>query len=179
MVVEAYEKEKMKFSSECLEILLKKNYMNASGYLLENYYPKTSIDTEIIVKSVANEIQRNQDYLIFQVRQKMLGEGQQFPSAPLMIYWAQSVEEIFVKIKLHDEVDAQTCKQTFERQVLFDYDMLRVQAFCMEIPRDVTSGVKKNEHASKTQKEFDLDRNRDDPTVLEINSLKEEGFSKK
>ena len=49
----------------------------------------------------------------------------------------------------------------------------------MEMPREVRSGVKKNEHASKTQKEFDLDRKRDDPTVLEINSLKEEGFDKK
>ena len=56
MVEKAYEKDKMKFSSECLEILLKKNYMNASEYLMENYYPKTSIDTEIIVKSVAQDI---------------------------------------------------------------------------------------------------------------------------
>ena len=56
MVEKAYVKDKMKFSSECLEILLKKNYMNASEYLMENYYPKTSIDTEIIVKSVAQDI---------------------------------------------------------------------------------------------------------------------------
>ena len=54
-----------KFSSECLELMLKANYMNASEYLLNEYYPTTSIDTEIIVRSVANDIQRNQDYIIF------------------------------------------------------------------------------------------------------------------
>lgn len=46
------------FSSECLELLLKRNFMNASDYLLNEYYPSTKIDTEIIVRKVANDIQR-------------------------------------------------------------------------------------------------------------------------
>lgn len=67
-MVEKAHKDKMKFSSECLEILLKKNYYDASDYLLDNYYGNTNIDTEIIVKSVANDIKRNQDYLIYQIK---------------------------------------------------------------------------------------------------------------
>ena len=65
-----------KFSSECLELMLKKTYMNASEYLLNEYYPNTNIDTEIIVRSVANDIQRSQDYMIFQLKQRMLPKGE-------------------------------------------------------------------------------------------------------
>jgi hypothetical protein len=54
-----------KFSSECLEVLLKKNFFLASEYLINDYYPKTSIDTEVIVRNVAAEIKRSQDYLVF------------------------------------------------------------------------------------------------------------------
>ena len=37
---------------------------------MNEYYPKTSIDTEIIVKNVANELKRSQDYLIFQIKKR-------------------------------------------------------------------------------------------------------------
>ena len=47
-----------RFSSQCLELLLKRNYMQASEYLLNEYYPNTNIDTEIIVRTVANDVQR-------------------------------------------------------------------------------------------------------------------------
>jgi hypothetical protein len=57
--------EKYKFSSECLEILLKKNFFLSSEYLMSEYYPKTSIDTEVILKNVANDIKRSQEHLIF------------------------------------------------------------------------------------------------------------------
>ena len=50
--------DKFKFSSECLEILLKKNFFLSSEYLLNDYYPKTSIDTEVIVRNVAAEVKR-------------------------------------------------------------------------------------------------------------------------
>ena len=63
-IKQAYD-EKFKFSSTCLEILLRKNFFSAGEFLMNEYYPKTSIDTEIIVRNVANEIKRNQDYLVF------------------------------------------------------------------------------------------------------------------
>jgi hypothetical protein len=63
----AHIEDKMKFSSECLEILLKKNFFVSSEYLLNDYYPKTSIDTEVIVKNVAADVKRSQDHLIFQI----------------------------------------------------------------------------------------------------------------
>jgi len=47
---------KNKFSSECLELLLMRNYMKAARFLIDEYYPQTSIDSEIIVKRVASEI---------------------------------------------------------------------------------------------------------------------------
>ena len=48
--------DEMKFSSECFEQLLKRNFMQAAEYLLNEYYPSTSIDTEIVVRSVVNEV---------------------------------------------------------------------------------------------------------------------------
>jgi len=48
-----------------LEVLLKKNFFLASEYLINDYYPKTSIDTEVIVRNVAADIKRSQDYLVF------------------------------------------------------------------------------------------------------------------
>ena len=57
-VKKAHLEDKFKFSSECLEILLKKNFFLSSEYLLSDYYPKTSIDTEIIVRNVAADIKR-------------------------------------------------------------------------------------------------------------------------
>ena len=50
--------DKLKFSSECLELLLKKNFFQTSEYLLAEYYPKTSIDTEVIVRNVARDVKR-------------------------------------------------------------------------------------------------------------------------
>ena len=57
--------QKFKFSSECLEIVMRKNFFTSSEYLISEYYPKTTIDTELIVKNIGNEVKRNQDYLMF------------------------------------------------------------------------------------------------------------------
>ena len=50
-----------------MEILLKKNFINAADYLLESYYPETSIDTEIIVRSVADDVKRQQNYVLYRL----------------------------------------------------------------------------------------------------------------
>jgi len=50
---------RLKFSSECLEVLLKKNFFLASEYLISDYYTKTSIDTEVIVRNVAADLKRS------------------------------------------------------------------------------------------------------------------------
>jgi hypothetical protein len=79
--------------------VLKKNFFKTGEYLIDEYYPKTSIDTEIIVRNVANDIKRNQDYLIFQVKKRELNNS--FPSVKPVIYWAQHTEDILLMIKLH------------------------------------------------------------------------------
>lgn len=89
----------MKFSSECLEILLKKNFFESSEFLINEYYPKTSIDTEIIVKNVAEDLKKNQNYLIFQIKRRELDD--KFPVVKPVIYWAQNTEDILLMIKLH------------------------------------------------------------------------------
>ena len=75
------------------------------------------------------------------------------------MYWAQSVDEVLVMIKLQPEMDAATCKQSFDKNVLIDFDMLRLRTFCMQFNKNITQGVSKNQDAEKQHvKEFDLDR---------------------
>jgi hypothetical protein len=97
-VKKAHLEDKMKFSSECLEILLRKNFFLSSEYLLNEYYPKTSIDTEVIVKNVAAELRRSQDHLLFQVVKRE--KANKFPLARPVVYWAQSPTEVFLQVKL-------------------------------------------------------------------------------
>lgn len=78
--------EKYKFSSQCLEMVLKKNFYSTGEFLINEYYPKTSIDTEIIVRNVANEIKRNQNNLIFLVKKRETDNN--FPNAKPVVYWA-------------------------------------------------------------------------------------------
>ena len=59
----AREDEGAKFSSSCLEYVLLRNWAQPAEYLLEEYFPQTQIDTEIIVSGVAQEVKRQQDSL--------------------------------------------------------------------------------------------------------------------
>jgi hypothetical protein len=133
--VKAAHGEKYKFSSECLEILLKKNFFLSSEYLLSDYYPKTSIDTEVILKNVASDLKRSQDHLIFQVKKRETGG--KFPVVKPVIYWAQSTEDILIMIRLHEKMDTPDCRQSFEREVVIEEDRIRVQAFCYESETDI------------------------------------------
>ena len=45
--------------------------METAQYLLMNYYPDTSIDTEIAVRAIANKVSREQDFVLFQLRRRM------------------------------------------------------------------------------------------------------------
>jgi hypothetical protein len=70
ITLKAAHDQKSKFGSECLELLLKNNFMQSSQFLMDEYYPSTNIDTEIIVKSVAKEVAKSQDKILFQIRKK-------------------------------------------------------------------------------------------------------------
>jgi len=107
-VKQAHLTERYKFSSECLEILLKKNFFLSSEYLLNEYYPKTSIDTEVIVRNVAAELKRSQDHLIFQVKKRETGGT--FPVVRPVVYWAQSTEDVLIMIRLHPKMDTPDCR---------------------------------------------------------------------
>ena len=51
-IIRSAHHEKFKFSSKCLEMILKKNFLDTGDFLLNEYYPKTNIDTEIIVRKI-------------------------------------------------------------------------------------------------------------------------------
>jgi hypothetical protein len=94
------------------------------------YYPKTSIDTEVILRNVASDLKRSQDHLVFQVRKRETGG--QFPVVKPVVYWAQSTEDVLIMIRLHEKMDTPDCRQSFEREVVIEEDRVRVQAYCYE-----------------------------------------------
>ena len=79
-IKQVIDSKQYKFSSECLEVLLRKNFRASADFLLENYYPKTQIDTEVIVKSVAEDVQRQQNYVLFRLLKAKHEKMRQFNS---------------------------------------------------------------------------------------------------
>lgn len=49
--------------------------------------------------------------------------------------------------------------------------MIRIQAYCMQHIKNLTSGIKKNHQGSTNEKDYDLDRRRDSKQLMELNSL--------
>lgn len=58
VVKKGHKEDGFKFSSTCLDILLRKSFKEAAEYLQANYYPTTNIDTEVIVRKVTQDIQK-------------------------------------------------------------------------------------------------------------------------
>ena len=80
-IKEVHEAKQFKFPSACLEILLKKNFQRSATYLMESYYPKTQIDTEIIVRSVAADVKRQQDYVLYRLIKAREDKKREFDSS--------------------------------------------------------------------------------------------------
>ncbi len=113
-----------------MEVLLKKNFFETSNYLMNDYYVQTSIDTEVIVRNVAKEIKHNQDYLVFLIKRRQVDN--KFPQVKPIIYWAQNTDDLLIMVKLHEGMDFNECKQSFERVVTIEDTSIRVSAYCME-----------------------------------------------
>lgn len=106
---------------------------------MDNYYQNTSIDTEVIIKSVAAEVKRNQDYIIYKVikRQKEL-EGVQYPPEVLpVVQQAQSTVDILLMVKLQEALDDLGCKVSFDREVNIESNSVLVSAVCYESEQEV------------------------------------------
>jgi len=99
-VKQLHSEGKHRFSSECLEILMQKFFLKASNYLVDEYYPTTRIDTEIIMKKVDTDIRRKQNKLLFSLLENTNKAKAWPPVAEPMLYYAQSRDNIFLKVKL-------------------------------------------------------------------------------
>ena len=124
-IKEVHEAKEFKFSSECLEILLKKNFMDAADYLLEQYYPKTQIDTEVIVRSVVSDIQRQQNYVLYRLLKaknekfrQFDDKVEEFPTRVVpMVYQAQSPDDLHFLVRLQEVFDDLDCNVTYEKRM--------------------------------------------------------------
>ena len=48
-----------------------KNFSLSTGYLIDEVYPKTRVDAEIIVNKVENDIIRKQNYILYQLLENL------------------------------------------------------------------------------------------------------------
>lgn len=130
-----------RFSSQCLEIVLKKNFMDTANYLLTDYYPSTQIDTEIIVKSVAADIAKQQNYILYRLLK--LEATQNNPEAEYpkvvtpMVYQAQSTEHVHFMVRMHELVDDLDCNVTYDHEVEIREDGVDVSVLCFENESDI------------------------------------------
>lgn len=139
-IKEVHEAKEFKFSSECLEILLKKNFMDAADYLLEQYYPKTQIDTEVIVRSVVSDIQRQQNYVLYRLLKaknekfrQFDDKVEEFPTRVVpMVYQAQSPDDLHFLVRLQEVFDDLDCNVTYEKKVEIKPTFAKVSAVCFE-----------------------------------------------
>ena len=104
----------------------------------------------------------------------MLEQGQQFNTSQPVVYWAQSVDNVLISVKLHPEMDTPICKESFERQVDVLESEIRVTAYCMQYIKPRVGIAKTN--STKNEKAFDLDRKRDDESIIDVQSLKDPDY---
>ena len=73
---------------------------------MDEYYPSTNIDTEIIVISVAKEVSKSQDEILFNIRKRF----ESIPKQEPVIQWAESPSNVYLQVRLHQQVENQICK---------------------------------------------------------------------
>lgn len=89
--------------------MLNKGFLQASNYLIDEYYPTTRIDTEIIVRKAEDDIRRQQNKLLYALLENVNKGTAWPPSAEPIVYFAQSPNALYIKVKIADSFDAPGC----------------------------------------------------------------------
>ena len=66
-----------------------KNFSLSTGYLIDEVYPKTRVDADIIVNKVENDIIRKQNYILYQLLENLeKSKGTEWPPVvePVIYY---------------------------------------------------------------------------------------------
>ena len=120
-----------KLSSACLEYCLQTNLPLTSTYLIQDYYPRTSIDTEFIVKNAIVEVKKKQRKLLYSALKKSRGHTWENMQAPL-IYQAQSLNDIFIMFKLQAEPLDTGCPASFDEILEVSHQFVSLAATCYD-----------------------------------------------
>ena len=67
--------------------------------MIEEYYPSTTIDTELLVKSAMKEVEKKQNQVLFDALKRSRSNSWHREKPPL-VYQAQSLDDIYLLIKL-------------------------------------------------------------------------------
>ena len=113
--------------------------------MLEEYYPSTQIDTEIIVRTVADDVRRNQNYVLFRLlrlrEDKKRDVDSTVPAWPPrvipMLYQAQSTQDVHFLVRIQETFEDLDCSVTYEQKVDIAQDQVFVSAVCYESETDV------------------------------------------
>ena len=102
---------------------MKKNFIQSADYLLDHYYPNTQIDTEIIVRSVANDVKRQQNYVLYRLLKSRADKQRKddasvaaFPPVVVpMVYQAQSAHDLHFLVRMQESFNELDCSVTYDR----------------------------------------------------------------
>jgi hypothetical protein len=156
--------------------LLRKNFLTASNYLIDSYYPSTRIDTEIIVKKVEADIIRQQNKLLYTLLENANKDKFWPPVHEPVLFYAQSRDAIWLKLKFAGEIDGQGCAQVFNRSVDIGPQWIKVSVICFENEEDVKKYEKKITFAQDV--DFDEMRSKEEADgILELKVPKKSGVS--
>ena len=115
LVKQVHSDGKYRFASECLEILLRKHFLESSNYLIDSYYTGTMIDTEVIVRKVESDIEKQQNKIIYSLLETTNKNWP--PVAEPITYYAQSREAVYIKVKFAEDVEAAGCSHSFNHDI--------------------------------------------------------------
>jgi len=156
--------------------LLRKNFLGASNYLIDSYYPSTRIDTDIIVKKVEADITRKQNIMLYKLMENANKDKFWPPVHEPVLFYAQSRDAVWLKLKFGSEIDGPSCAQVFNRQIDIGGNWIKVSITCFDNEND----IKKYEKRITFAKDMNYDEMRskeEGDGLLELKIPKKSGPS--
>ena len=131
-LVSAAMAQDFKFSSACLEFLLRRNFIKTSKMLIVQYYhPQTQIDTSVLVNQAIRETEKRQNALLYEAIKRSRGHLWETQMAPI-VFEAQSPTDIYLRVVFKNSTSDVACSASYDELVELSHKFVSLQATCFE-----------------------------------------------
>ena len=97
--------------------------------MLREYYSTTTMDTEVIVRSVIQEYDESKSRLLYHALKKSRSHTWPAPIPPVA-YVAQSPYDAFIKIVVKADMESAACSRSFDETVEIAHEYVSLQVVC-------------------------------------------------